>query len=78
MEHQIQHSKSKACYNTSNDQRSINTCQEKFDILEEMMEADHEDRRHKMYFMEEELAKTRNNPYETVAETRCDARRQIA
>ena len=41
----IQHFKAKAYYKASNEQRYINTHQEKFDILEEMMEAEREDGR---------------------------------
>ena len=37
MEHQIKQFKSNAYYKESNDQRSINACQEKVDILEDMM-----------------------------------------
>ena len=78
MEHQIKHFKSNAYYKESNDQRSINDCQEKVDILEDMMQAEREDGRKKMYYMQDELAETQNKSYETVAETRYDAHRQIA
>ena len=77
MEHQIQHFKAKAYCKASNNQRYIKTHQEKFDILEEMMEAEREDGRQKMHFLEEELAETRKKSSETVAETRCDAWHQI-
>ena len=46
--------------------------------MEEMTEAEGEDRRQKMNCLEEDLAETRKNLFETVAETRCDARLQIS
>ena len=42
LEHQIQHFKANAYYKVSNDQHSVNTRQEKVDILEEMLEAERE------------------------------------
>ena len=42
------------------------------------MEAEREDGRQKMHFLEEELTETRKKSAETVAETRCDACRQIS
>ena len=77
MEHHIQHFKSKAYYKASNDQRSINTCKEKVERFEEMMEAEREDGRKKMHCLEEELADTRKKSDESVTEMRCDARHQI-
>ena len=41
------------------------------------MEAEHEDDRKKMYFLEEELSETRNKSDETVTETIYDAHRQV-
>ena len=41
------------------------------------MEAEYEDEQQKMYCLEEELDETSKNLSEKVAETRCDARRQI-
>ena len=43
MEHHTQHFKDKAYYKSSNDQRYINTLQEKVEILEEIIEAENED-----------------------------------
>ena len=51
LEYRIQHFKSKAYYKASNDQHSINNRQEKFDILEEMMEAEREYRCQKIHFL---------------------------
>ena len=56
LEHQIQHFKPKEYYKASNDKRSINTSQEKFVILEEMMEAECEDEGNNVNFLGEELA----------------------
>ena len=78
MEHHNQHFKTKAYYKSSNDQRSINTHQEKVDTLKEATEAECEYGRQKMHCMEEDMAEKRNNSSETVAETRCDARHQNA
>ena len=41
------------------------------------MEAEHEDDRKKMHFLEEELSETSNKSDETVTETICDAHRQV-
>ena len=43
-----------------------------------MVEAEREYGRQKMHWLEGGLDDTRNNSYETVVDTRCDARRQIA
>ena len=43
LEHKIQQFKAKAYYKSSNDQRYINTLQEKVEILEEIIEAENED-----------------------------------
>ena len=77
MEHHIQHLKYKAYQKASNDQRYINTHQEKVDILEEMMEAELDYRRKNMNCLEEKLAETRKKSDKTVAETRCDDCHQI-
>ena len=61
LEHQIQHIKSKAYYKASNEQRFINTHQEKVDILEGMMGYEREDSRQKMHCLEWDLADTRKN-----------------
>ena len=66
LEHHIQSSKSKAYYKASNYQRSINTRQEKVDILGDIMEAEHEYGWQKMHFLEEELSYTSNNSSETM------------
>ena len=52
LEHHIQKFKAKAYNKSSNDQRFINTCQGKVDILKEMMEAELEDRWQKMHCLE--------------------------
>ena len=67
MEHQIQPFKSKAYYKASTDQRSINAFQEKFDTLEEVMEAEREYGRKKMYYLEDYLADTRKKSAEPVS-----------
>ena len=56
MEHHIQNFKAKAYYKAPNDQCSINTYQEKVDILEETMDAERENGQQKMYYLEEELS----------------------
>ena len=78
LEHQIQHFKYKAYYKASNYQSSINTCQEKVDILVDIMEAEREDGQKNMYFMYEELYETINNSDETFAEMSWDTYDQIA
>ena len=77
MYHHLQHFKSKAYHKASNDQLSINIHQEKLDTLEEVMEAEHEDRRQNMHCLEEDLYNTGKNLTDIVAYMRCDACRQI-
>ena len=72
LEHNIQHYKAKVYYEASNDQSSINTCQERVDILEEMMKDEREDGRQKIHCREEEFTETRKNSSETVSQMRCD------
>ena len=78
LEHLIQHFKDKAHYKASNYQCSINTCQEKVDISEDMMKAEREDGRQEMHCLEEYLAETRKNSSDIVSEASCYARRQIS
>ena len=59
LEQHIQHFKSKVNYKAANDQCYINTRQEKVEILEGVMEAELEYRRHMMHCMEEDLDETR-------------------
>ena len=59
MENQIQHFKTKAYYKASNDQHSINSRQEKVDILEELTEAEREYGMQKIHCLEKELVETR-------------------
>ena len=73
LDHQIQHSKSKAYYKASSDQHSINTCQRKVCILEEMMEAEGEYGQKNMHSLKYELDETKKKSSETVADTRYDA-----
>ena len=53
LEHHIQHLKDKEYQKASNDQRYINTHQEKVDILEDMMEAELDNRRKNMHCLED-------------------------
>ena len=77
MEHHIQNFKAKAYYKAPNDQCSINTCQEKVDILEETMDAERENGQQKMHYLEEELSEIGMKSTDTFSETRFDACRQM-
>ena len=78
MDQQLQHLKLKEYYKASNEQRSINTHQGNFDILEEVMNSKHEDRWQKMHFLGEDLSETNKKSSETVAGTTCEAHCKIS